>query len=41
LAVLSYVESQWGFLLPEDAWAAVSPRSLVEALRGYEPRGAH
>ncbi len=41
LAVLAYVESQWGLLLPEAASAAASPRSLVEVLRGHEPRGAH
>ena len=41
LAVLAYVESQWGFLLLESVWAAVSLWSLVEASRGREPRGAH
>ncbi|CAN5124295.1 MAG: CBU_0592 family membrane protein [Thermoleophilaceae bacterium] len=41
LAVLAYVESQWGFLLLEVVWAAVSLWSLVEVSRGHEPRGAH
>jgi hypothetical protein len=40
LAVLAYVESQWGFLL-ETVWAAVSLWSLVEVSRGHEPRGTH
>ena len=41
LAVLAYVESQWGFLLLETVWAAVSLWSLVEVSRGHQPRGAH
>ena len=41
LGVLAYVDSQWGFLLLEGVWAAVSLWSLVEVSRGHEPRGAH
>ena len=41
LAVLAYVESQWGFLLLETVWAAVSLWSLVEVSRGHQPRGAY
>lgn len=41
LAVLAYVEHQWGFLLLETVWAAVSAWSLAELARGRTPRGAH
>lgn len=33
LAVLAYVETQWGFLLLETVWAIVSAWGLVAALR--------
>ena len=33
LAVLAYVESQWGFLLLESVWAIVSAWGLMTALR--------
>jgi hypothetical protein len=37
LAVLAYIESQWGFLLLEGVWAIVSAWGLARALR--EPVG--
>jgi hypothetical protein len=33
LAVLAYVEHQWGFLLLETVWAIVSAWGLITALR--------
>ena len=33
LAVLAWVESQWGFLLLEGVWAVVSAWGLMNALR--------
>jgi membrane-bound ClpP family serine protease len=37
LAVLAYVDHQWGFLLLEGVWAVVSAWGLVARMRG---RGA-
>lgn len=34
LAVLAFVESQYGFLLLEGVWAVVSAWSLAQVLRG-------
>jgi hypothetical protein len=33
LAVLAYIEEQWGFLLLEGVWAIVSGWSLISLLR--------
>jgi hypothetical protein len=41
LAVLAYVESQWGFLLLEGVWALVSGWSLIRHRRGGRPASAH
>ena len=35
LAVLAWYEVQWGFLLLEAVWAAVSAWGLLQALRGH------
>ncbi|MGH2986259.1 MAG: CBU_0592 family membrane protein [Solirubrobacterales bacterium] len=43
-AVLTYLawhERQWGFLLLEAVWAAVSFWSLVRVVRGLPVAGAH
>ena len=39
LAVLAYVESQWGFLLLETVWAAVSAYSLIQVSHGRTQGG--
>jgi membrane-bound ClpP family serine protease len=41
LAVLAYVESQWGFLLLEGVWALVSAHGLIQASRSRRPGGVH
>jgi len=37
LAVLAWVESQWGFLLLEGVWAVVSAWGLAGSLRSPGP----
>ena len=41
LAVLALHEEQWGFVLLETVWAAVSAWSLVQVIRGRPPTIAH
>ena len=37
LAVLAWIDQQWGFLLLEGVWAIVSLWSLVQLMRGRRP----
>ena len=37
LAVLAWIDQQWGFLLLESVWAVVSLYSLVQLMRGGTP----
>jgi hypothetical protein len=37
LAVLAWIDQQWGFLLLEGVWAVVSLYSLVQLVRGRTP----
>jgi hypothetical protein len=37
LAVLAWIDQQWGFLLLEGVWAIVSLGSLVQLVRGRTP----
>jgi len=37
LAVLAWIDQQWGFLLLEGVWAVVSLYSLVQLMRGQTP----
>jgi hypothetical protein len=40
LAAVAGTESDWGFLLLEGAWAAVTAWSIVQLLRGARPAEA-
>jgi hypothetical protein len=40
LAAVAATESDWGFLLLEGAWAAVTAWSIVQHLRGVGPAEA-
>jgi hypothetical protein len=37
LAVLAWIDQQWGFLLLEGVWALVSLWSLLQLMRGATP----
>ncbi len=37
LAVLAWIDTQWGFLLLEGVWALVSLWSLLQLMRGGAP----
>ena len=37
LAVLAWIDRQWGFLLLESVWALVSLYSLLQLVRGRPP----
>jgi hypothetical protein len=41
LAVLALTGQQWGFVLLETVWAAVSAWGLLQLARGRAPTGAH
>ena len=41
LAAIAAVGEDWGFLLLEAVWTAVSAWSLMQVLRGRSPAGAH
>jgi hypothetical protein len=37
LAILAWIDQQWGFLLLEGVWAVVSLWSLIQLMRGRAP----
>lgn len=41
LAVLAYIDRQWGFLMLEAVWALVSLWGMVERARGKTSEPAH
>ena len=41
LAVLAFLDADWGFVMLEVVWAVASAFGLIELLRGRTPRPAH
>lgn len=41
LAVIAFIEQQWGFLLLEGVWSLISLWSTIKVLRGRVPKLGH
>jgi len=41
LVVVAVIEVQWGFIILEGAWAAISAWAVITILRSGEPSGDH